>query len=179
MEVLRSRCAPSPGSRFCLSESVKNLMRLKPFYPDRAASRILGMGDMLSLIEKAEKVYDQKQAEALEKKLRKNQFTLEDFQDQLRMVKKIGSMTDLGSNASWREKAHARSRYGCGGERVETYRSDHQFDDKRRTPKTGNPQWRSSKRIATGSGTSVADVNRFLKQYLDAKKMMRKLPNWD
>jgi signal recognition particle subunit SRP54 len=147
----------------------------EPFYPDRAASRILGMGDVLSLIEKAEKVYDQKQAEILEKKLRKNQFTLEDFYDQMRMLKKMGSMTDLigmlpggkklvqgaDMTAAEKEFKHIEAII-CSMTREE-----------RKKPEILNGSRR--KRIATGSGTSVAEVNRFLKQYLEAKKMMRKI----
>jgi len=153
----------------------EKLDALEPFYPDRAASRILGMGDMLSLIEKAEKLYDQQQAEALEKKLRKNQLTLEDFQEQLRMVKKLGSITDLVAmlpggkklmqgadmEAAEREMKH-----------IEAIMSS-MTREERQKPEILNGGRR--RRIATGSGTSVADVNRFLKQYLDAKKMMRKI----
>src|SRR4029078_7006339 len=72
----------------------EKLEALEPFHPDRMASRILGKGDILSLIEKVENAYDEKQAAALEKKLRKNEFTLEDFRDQLQMVKRLGSMGD-------------------------------------------------------------------------------------
>ena len=73
----------------------EKLDALEPFHPDRMASRILGMGDVLSLIERAEKAYDRSQAEALQKKLRKNEFDLEDFRDQLRAVRKMGSVTEL------------------------------------------------------------------------------------
>lgn len=145
------------------------------FHPDRAASRILGMGDVLSLIEKAEKVYDQRQAELLEKKLRKNQFTLEDFQEQMRMLKKMGSVTDLvamlpggkkllqGTDTEAAEKEFKR---------IEAIISS-MTKEERRKPEILNGSRR--RRIAAGSGTSVAEVNRFLKQYLDAKKMMRKI----
>jgi signal recognition particle subunit SRP54 len=152
----------------------EKLDALEAFYPDRAASRILGMGDMLSLIEKAEKVYDQKQAEVLEKKLRKNQFTLEDFQDQLRMLKKMGSMTDLVSMLPGGKKLMQGADMNAAEKefkRVEAIISS-MTKEERQKPEILNGGRR--KRIATGSGTSVADVNRFLKQYLDAKKMMRK-----
>ncbi|MGE0822457.1 MAG: signal recognition particle protein [Candidatus Binatia bacterium] len=153
----------------------EKLDALEPFYPDRAASRILGMGDMLSLIEKAEKVYDQKQAEILEKKLRKNQFTLEDFQEQLRVIKKMGSVTDLvamipggkklmqGTDATAAEREFKR---------IEAIISS-MTKEERQKPEILNGGRR--RRIAIGSGTSVAEVNRFLKQYLDAKKVMRKI----
>jgi signal recognition particle subunit SRP54 len=152
----------------------EKLDALEAFYPDRAASRILGMGDMLSLIEKAEKVYDQKQAEALEKKLRKNQFTLEDFQGQLRMLKQMGSMTDLVAMLPGGKKLMQGADMNAAEKefrRIEAIISS-MTREERQKPEILNGGRR--RRIATGSGTSVADVNRFLKQYLDAKKMMRK-----
>jgi signal recognition particle subunit SRP54 len=153
----------------------EKLDALEPFHPDRAASRILGMGDVLSLIEKAEKVYDQRQAEILEKKLRKNQFTLEDFAEQMRMLKKMGSITDLvallpggkklvqGTDMEAAEKEFKR---------IEAIISS-MTKEERRKPEILNGSRR--RRIALGSGTSVVEVNRFLKQYLDAKKMMKKI----
>ena len=153
----------------------EKLDALEPFHPDRAASRILGMGDVLSLIEKAEKVYDQQQAEILEKKLRKNQFTLEDFAEQMRMLKKMGSITDLvamlpggkklvqGADMEVAEKEFKR---------IEAIISS-MTREERRKPEILNGSRR--RRIASGSGTSVVEVNRFLKQYVDAKKMMKKL----
>lgn len=152
----------------------EKLDALEAFYPDRAASRILGMGDMLSLIEKAEKLYDQKQAEALEKKLRKNQFTLEDFQDQLRMLKKMGSMTDLVAMLPGGKKLMQGADMNAAEKefkRIEAIISS-MTREERQKPEILNGGRR--RRIANGSGTSVNDVNRFLKQYLDAKKMMRK-----
>jgi signal recognition particle subunit SRP54 len=152
----------------------EKLDALEAFYPDRAASRILGMGDMLSLIEKAEKVYDQKQAEILEKKLRKNQFTLEDFQDQLRMLKKMGSMTDLVAMLPGGKKLMQGADMNAAEKefkRIEAIISS-MTREERQKPEILNGGRR--RRIATGSGTSVTEVNRFLKQYLDAKKMMRK-----
>jgi signal recognition particle subunit SRP54 len=152
----------------------EKLDALETFYPDRAASRILGMGDMLSLIEKAEKLYDQKQAEALEKKLRKNQFTLEDFQDQLRMLKQMGSMTDLVAMLPGGKKLMQGADMNVAEKefkRIEAIISS-MTREERQKPEILNGGRR--RRIANGSGTSVNDVNRFLKQYLDAKKMMRK-----
>src|SRR5581483_8284310 len=83
------------GKPIVFAGTGERLDALEPFYPDRIASRILGMGDVLSLIERAEKAFDRTQAEAIEKKLRKNDFTLEDFREQLRAVKKMGSVADL------------------------------------------------------------------------------------
>jgi len=146
----------------------------EPFYPDRAASRILGMGDVLSLIEKAEKVYDQKQAEILEKKLRKNQFTLEDFYEQMRMLKKMGSMTDLIAMLPGGKKLMQGADMTAAEKEFKHIEAIicSMTKDERRKPEILNGSRR--RRIAVGSGTSVAEVNRFLKQYLEAKKMMRK-----
>lgn len=147
----------------------------EPFYPDRAASRILGMGDVLSLIEKAEKVYDQKQAEILEKKLRKNQFTLEDFYDQMRMLKKMGSMTDLITMLPGGKKLIQGADMSAAEKEFKHIEAIicSMTKEERRKPEILNGSRR--RRIAVGSGTSVAEVNRFLKQYLEAKKMMRKI----
>ena len=144
------------------------------FYPDRAASRILGMGDVLSLIEKAEKVYDQTQAEILEKKLRKNQFTLDDFYDQMRMLKKMGSMTDLIGMLPGGKKLMQGADMTAAEKEFKHIEAIicSMTKEERRKPEILNGNRR--KRIAKGSGTSVAEVNRFLKQYLEAKKMMRK-----
>jgi signal recognition particle subunit SRP54 len=133
------------------------------------------MGDVLSLIEKAEKVYDQQQAEILEKKLRKNQFTLEDFQEQLRMLKKMGSITDLVSLLPGGKKLMKDTDMGAAEKefkRIEAIISS-MTKEERRKPEILNGNRR--RRIASGSGTSVVEVNRFLKQYVDAKKMMKKI----
>ena len=153
----------------------EKLDALEPFHPDRIVSRILGMGDVLSLIEKAEKVYDQQQADVLEKKLRKNQFTLEDFQEQMRMLKKMGSITDLMSLLPGAKKM-LKGADMEGAEKdfkhIEAIISSMTKKERHR-PELLNGSRR--KRIAKGSGTSVVEVNRFLKQYLEAKKMMRRL----
>lgn len=153
----------------------EKLDAFEPFYPDRAASRILGMGDVLSLIEKAEKVYDQKQAELLEKKLRKNQFTLEDFYDQMRMLKKMGSMTELIGMLPGGKKLMQGADMTAAEKEFKHIEAIicSMTKEERRKPEILNGNRR--KRIAKGSGTSVVEVNRFLKQYLEAKKMMRKM----
>ncbi len=152
----------------------EKLDALEAFYPDRAASRILGMGDMLSLIEKAEKLYDQNQAEALEKKLRKNQLTLEDFQEQLRMVKKLGSITDLVAMLPGGKKLMQGTDMEAAEKEMKHIEAIMSSMTREERLKAEILNGSRRKRIAAGSGTSVADVNRFLKQYLDAKKMMRK-----
>jgi len=152
----------------------EKLDALEPFHPDRMASRILGMGDVLSLIEKAEKVYDQKQAEILEKKLRKNQFTLEDFYEQMRMLKKMGSMTDLIAMLPGGKKLMQGADMTAAEKEFKHIEAIicSMTKEERRKPEILNGSRR--RRIAVGSGTSVSEVNRFLKQYLEAKKMMRK-----
>ena len=153
----------------------EKLDALEPFHPDRIVSRILGMGDVLSLIEKAEKVYDQQQADVLEKKLRKNQFTLEDFQEQMRMLKQMGSITDLVSLLPGAKKMlKGADMEGAEKEfkHIEAIISS-MTKKERHKPELLNGSRR--KRIAKGSGRSVVEVNRFLKQYLEAKKMMRRL----
>jgi signal recognition particle subunit SRP54 len=147
---------------------------LEPFHPDRMASRILGQGDVLSLIEKVEKAYDQKQAEALEKKLRKNEFTLEDFRDQLQMVKKLGSMGDLLGMIPGMKKLAGKMDPGVADSELKRIEAiiNSMTKEERRNDAIINGSRR--KRIALGSGTNVAEVNRFLKQYAQTKKMMKK-----
>jgi signal recognition particle subunit SRP54 len=152
----------------------EKLEALEPFHPDRMASRILGMGDVLSLIEKAEQAIDFDKAQALEKKLRKEEFTLDDFLDQLQQVRKLGSIEQILGMIP-----------GMGGLAKKLQGAE--FDEKqlkhveaiirsmtkkeRRDPNIINGSRR--KRIAAGSGTRVQDVNRLLKQFADARKMMK------
>jgi signal recognition particle subunit SRP54 len=153
----------------------EKLDALEPFHPDRIVSRILGMGDVLSLIEKAEKVYDQQQADVLEKKLKKNQFTLEDFQEQMRMLKKMGSITDLVSLLPGAKKMLKGADMEGAEKKFKHIEAiiGSMTKKERNKPELLNGSRR--KRIAKGSGTSVVEVNRFLKQYLEAKKMTRRL----
>ncbi|HEY8516406.1 MAG TPA: signal recognition particle protein [Candidatus Binatia bacterium] len=153
----------------------EKLDALEVFHPDRVASRILGMGDMLSLIEKAQAAYDQKQAEKLQEKLKKDTFTLEDFRDQLRAVKKMGSVADLiGMIPGMKRFVKAPELAGADDElkRIEAIINS-MTKQERRDHLILNGSRR--KRIALGSGTSVAEVNKFLKQYAQAKKMMKSL----
>ena len=143
------------------------------FYPDRMASRILGMGDVLSLIEKAQAAFDERQAEALEKKLRKDEFTLEDFRDQLHQIKKMGPLEDIMGMIPGLGKLKG----------IKTLRPDERHlvrleamvnsmtTEERRNPRIINGRRRL--RIAKGSGTTVQDVNRLLKQFAMTKKMIK------
>ncbi|CAN5490349.1 signal recognition particle protein [soil metagenome] len=148
---------------------------LEPFHPDRLAGRILGMGDMLTLIERAQETFDQKQADQLAHKLRKNSFTLEDWLDQMQQVKKMGPMGQIlemipGMGGMAREAQDAVDR----GElrRVEAIIRS-MTPQERRDPQLLNASRR--RRIARGSGTTTPDVNRLIKQFAEMQKMMRQL----
>ncbi len=152
----------------------EKLSALEPFYPDRLASRILGMGDVLTLIERTQNVYSAEQAKDLEQKMLKSQFTLDDFLDQMRQVRKMGSMTDilkmipglsraLPKNFEIPEADIARiEAIICSMTRRE-----------RQNPDVLNGSRR--KRIARGSGTQVSDVNRLVKRFEEARKMMKQM----
>lgn len=146
---------------------------LEPFHPDRIASRILGMGDILTLVEKAESQIDKQEAEKLEEKIRKNQFTFEDFLDQLKTIKKMGSLKDLlgmipGMDKAMRNVNVDDKAFG----KVEAIIYSMTLEE-RRNPKLMNGSRR--RRIAKGSGTQISDVNRLIKQFEDMKKMMKTL----
>jgi signal recognition particle subunit SRP54 len=150
----------------------EKLSALEPFYPDRLASRILGMGDVLTLIERTQNVYSETQAKALEQKLIKNSFTLDDFLEQMRQIKKLGSMGELlkmipgvsralPKDFEIPEKDIARiEAIICSMTRGE-----------RRNPAILNGSRR--KRIAIGSGSQVSDVNKLMKNFEGAQKMMK------
>lgn len=150
----------------------EKLSDLEPFYPDRMASRILGMGDVLSLIEKAQTAFDEKQAIELEKKMRTATFTLDDFLDQMQQIKKMGPLNQiLGmlpgvdtkalKGVDLDDKQFART--------VAIIQS--MTKQERNNPSILNAKRRI--RIANGSGMTVTDVNRLLKQFEDMKKMMK------
>ena len=143
------------------------------FHPDRMASRILGMGDVLSLIEKTQAAFDERQAEALEKKLRKDEFTLEDFRDQLRQIKKLGPLEDImGMIPGLGKMKGMKALRPDEGQLVRLEAIVNSMTkEERRTPRIINGSRRL--RIATGSGTTVQDVNRLLKQFAMTKKMIK------
>jgi len=148
---------------------------IEVFHPDRMATRILGMGDVLTLIEKAERAYDETQALALQKKLRRNEFTLDDFRDQLRAVRQMGSMGDLLSMIPGIKKfTRGVDMNSAESElkRVEAIISS-MTKEERRNHLILNGSRR--KRIAQGSGTTVAEVNKFIKQFQQTKKVMKQM----
>lgn len=145
---------------------------LEPFHPDRMASRILGMGDMLSLIEKAQENFDAKKAKELENKIKNQQFTFDDFLDQLQQVQQMGSISQILEMIP-----------GMGGKQLQNLDVDEKelvyvkaiiqsmTKDERQNPSIINGSRR--KRIAIGSGTSVQKVNKLLKQFEQTRKMMK------
>ncbi len=153
----------------------EKLTQLEAFHPDRMASTILGMGDVLTLIEKAQAVVDEKKAVELEKKLRKSQFTLEDFRDQLVQVRKMGSLSDLLQMIPGMGKMKQMKHLDVDdGQLVKIEAIINSMTRKeRRNHAIINGSRR--KRIAKGSGTRVQDVNSLLKNYTQVMKMMKKM----
>jgi signal recognition particle subunit SRP54 len=152
----------------------EKLSALEPFYPDRLASRILGMGDVLTLIERTQSVYSADQAKELEQKLLKQQFTLDDFLDQMRQVRKMGSMTDILKMIPGLSRALPKDFEipEADIKRIEAIICS-MTKRERQNPDVLNGSRR--KRIANGSGTQVSDVNRLVKRFEEARKMMKQM----
>lgn len=150
----------------------EKLDQLEPFYPDRMASRILGMGDVLSLIDRAVEAVDQQKAQELEAKLREQTFTLDDFLDQIEQMRNMGPIEDLmGMLPGMNSKALKGLTVSDKDiSRIEAIILS-MTPKERQNPEIINSSRR--KRIAAGSGTSVSDVNKLLKQFKDMKKMMK------
>ncbi len=145
---------------------------LEPFHPDRMASQILGMGDVLSLIERAEAQFDEKEARKLEKKLKKSEFDLEDFRAQLKQVKKLGSLEDILGMLPGMGKLKQLKKLKPDEKelvKVEAIINSMTPEERRRFKIINGSRRR---RIALGSGTTVQDVNRLLKNFAQTKKMM-------
>ncbi len=153
----------------------EKLDALEPFYPDRMASRILGMGDVLSLVEKAQANIDQDKAREMERKIREQEFTLEDFLDQMQQVKSMGPLDELlGMIPGMGKKLKGMSTSFDDKEIVHIEAIIQSMTiDERRNPSIINGS--RKKRIARGSGTRVQDVNRLLKQFEESRKMMKQL----
>ncbi len=152
----------------------EKLNALEPFHPDRMASSILGMGDVLSLIEKAQEVVDQKKAVELERKLRKSQFTLEDFRDQLTQVRKMGSLSDILKMIPGMSKIkHVKNLEVDDREFVKIEAIINSMTPRERR-QHGIINGSRRRRIASGSGTRVQDVNALLKNYTQMLKMLKK-----
>jgi len=152
----------------------EKLDALEPFYPDRMASRILGMGDVVSLIEKAQETVDQEEALKLAKKLKKNSFDLEDFQNQLRQVKKLGGLESIMGMIPGMGKMKLPDAQLNEKELTKVDAIISSMTPKERTEYTIINGDRRA-RIAKGSGTQVQDVNRLLKQFAEMRKMMKSM----
>jgi len=151
----------------------EKLDALEPFHPDRIASRILGMGDIVTLVEKAQERFDEEKASTLEQKLRKAQFTFEDFLEQLREVRKMGPLDQLASMIPGMNRLPAGAEIDEKGlVRVEAIIQSMTREERTR-PQIINGSRR--RRIALGSGTTVQDVNRLLKQFDEMQRMMKRL----
>lgn len=170
--ALSVRCVTNKPIKFvCTGEKFDDF---EPFYPDRMASRILGMGDVLSLIEKAEQLYDENQAKEMEEKIKKQQFDLDDFLTQMQQVKKMGPIKNIlgmmpGVNAKALESADIDERKL---DRVEAIIKSMTMKE-RNNPSIINSS--RKRRIAMGSGTNVAQVNALLKQFEQMQKMFKQL----
>jgi len=145
------------------------------FHPDRLASRILGMGDVLTLIEKTRQNFDQKQAKELERKFKKNEFTLEDFAAQMKAINKMGSIGDLLGMIPGLKKVAGQ--VDTAEAKREMVRIQAMIDSMTRQERQNHHLLNGSRRsrIATGSGTSIQEVNRFVKQFEHTRKIMKKV----
>ncbi len=162
------------GKPIVFASTGEKLDQFEPFHPDRMAQRILGMGDVMSLIEKAEREFDEDEAKELERKLRRNEFGLDDMLDQLKMIRKMGPLTSILGMIP-----------GFAGHQMQNMKVDERELDRiqaiilsmtpheRRRPETINGSRRL--RIARGSGTNVQQVNRLIKQFGQMRKVMRQV----
>ena len=155
--------------------SGERLEDLEPFHPERVVSRVLGMGDVLSLIERAEAAIDVEDAERLEEKIRSNEFTLDDFRDQLKTIRKmgpieqiVGMLPGMGNIKALADKKPDEKQLS----RIEAIISSMTPDERRKQHIINGSR---RKRIAKGSGTSVEEVNRLLKQFVQMQKMLKSL----
>ena len=163
------------GVPIAFAGSGERLEDLEPFHPDRVVSRLLGMGDVLSLIEKAEAAIDVADAKKLEQKLRQNDFTLEDFREQLRTIRKMGPLESIlgmlpgmGNLKQLADQKPDEKQLN----RVEAIIGSMTPEERRRHDVINGSR---RKRIARGSGTTVEEVNRLLKQFVQMKKMLKQL----
>ncbi|GIW45095.1 MAG: signal recognition particle protein [Candidatus Binatia bacterium] len=163
------------GAPILFAGTGEKLDRLEVFHPDRMARRILGMGDVLSLVERAERAYDAKRAEELQRKLKRNEFTIEDFREQLRAVRKMGAMSELLGMIPGMKK-FARG-VDLGAAEEELKRIEAIINSMTKAERQNHLILNASRRrrIAQGSGTSVAEVNKFLKQFEQTRKIMKQM----
>ena len=150
---------------------------IEPFHPERMASRILGMGDVLTLIEKAQEAVDEEKAAELEKRLAKNQFTLEDFLDQIGQIKGMGGLGKVLNMLPGVQGKVSDDDMDASEKEFRTMEAIIQSmtPEERKKPDLLNASRR--KRIAAGSGVTVSKVNQLIKKYEDTKKLMKQLNN--
>jgi len=148
---------------------------LEVCHPERLASRILGMGDILTFVEKAQAAVDEKKARELEKKIRKNKFTLEDFRDQLKQIRSMGSIQDIMGMIPGLGKIKALK--NVAPDEKELIKTSAIIDSMTRKERLNYLiiDGQRRKRIAKGSGTSVQDVNILLRNYAEMRKIMKKM----
>jgi signal recognition particle subunit SRP54 len=165
------------GVPIAFAGSGERLQDLEPFHPDRVVSRVLGMGDVLSLIEKAEEAVSLEDAAQLEQKIRKNQFTLEDFRDQLRTIKKMGPLEQILGMLPGMGGLKQAMAGGDGLDEKQLGRIEAMINSMTPRERANHQLINGSrrKRIAKGSGTSVEEVNRLLKQFVQMQKMLKQL----
>jgi signal recognition particle subunit SRP54 len=163
------------GVPIAFAGSGERLEDLEPFHPERVVSRVLGMGDVLSLIERAEAAIDQDDAERLEQKIRANEFTLEDFRDQLKTIKKmgpieqiVGMLPGMGNIKALAENKPDEKQVG----RIEAIINSMTPEERRKQHIINGSR---KKRIAKGSGTTVEEINRLLKQFVQMQKILKSL----
>ena len=169
--ALSVRATTGKPIKFC--GTGEKMTDIEPFYPDRMASRILGMGDMLTLIEKAQENFDEQNARQLEEKMRKNTFDLEDYLDQLRQIKKLGSLQDIlgmlpGVNTADLDDAQIDESIFTKTEAIILSMTPYE----RTHPDVLNSS--RKRRVAAGSGSTPQDVNKLLKQFEEVKQMTRR-----
>lgn len=153
----------------------EKLDKLEPFHPERMASRILGMGDVLSLIEKAQRTFEEKEARKLERKLREEEFTLEDFRDQLRQIRKMGSIEEILDLIPGMGKIKGMKTFmpkDADIARIEAIINSMTPEERRNYRIIDGSRRR---RIAMGSGTTVQEVNKLLKNFSQTRKMLKKM----
>ena len=153
----------------------EKMTELEPFHPDRMASRILGMGDVLTLIEKAEQAISEEDAKKLAKKLKQNSFDLEDYLNQLSSVKKMGNLNEMMNMIPGLGNKLKGANLNVDEKQIDRVKAIIQSmtPQERSKPEILNASRR--KRIAAGSGTTVQDVNKLINQFNQTKEMMRKI----
>jgi signal recognition particle subunit SRP54 len=161
------------GRPIAFAATGERIDAFEQFHPDRMAGRILGMGDVLTLIEQAEKVFEQDQAEAAAQRMLEGQFTLDDFLEQLQQLKKMGPLSGIMGMLPGVPKEMKNAELGDDQVKITEAIIRSMTFEERRSPEIINGSRRA--RIAKGSGTQVSDVNRLIKQFTEMQKMMKRM----